>query len=66
MQIMFGKNDAEYENKKVDIIKINWLREPKRFMVYIWKKGCSWQLQKAFKENSNLNYLLLSAEGNSN
>jgi hypothetical protein len=53
MQIFFGKimkgpNKGKYENKKLDMIKIEWVREPKKFSIFTWKPGFSWTLRQVY------------------
>jgi hypothetical protein len=53
IQILFGKiksgpHKGKFENKKIDIITISWVREPKKFMVYTWKPGYSWTLDQVY------------------
>ncbi len=53
LQFLFGKIKdgtfkGQYENKKIDTIKIEWIREPKKFMVYTWKPGQSWILRHVY------------------
>lgn len=50
IQFLFGKINCEncpqkdeYETQKVDLIKINWVHNPKKFSVYVWRPGFSWK-----------------------
>jgi len=59
MQILFGKisckeckEDGAYESKKIDMININWKREPKKFSVFIWNPGYSWKNIANFSNNT--------------
>ena len=55
MQIAFGRiqdkgnYQGQYENKKIDLIKIEWIKEPKKFMVFTWKPGYSWILRQTYE-----------------
>ena len=52
MQILFGRkiNDRT-ESKKIDIIKLEWVREPLEFSIYTWSDGQTWMLRKSYKDN---------------
>lgn len=59
IQILFGKikcqdckEDGAYESRKIDIININWVREPKKFSVFIWNPGYSWKNIATFENNT--------------
>lgn len=47
-KIMKGVNKGKFENKKIDMIKIEWVREPKKFSIFTWKPGFSWTLQQVY------------------
>lgn len=54
LQILFGKTSTgEIESKKIDMIKLEWIREPKEFSVYTWNKGQTWILRQMFKDNES-------------
>ncbi len=53
VQILFGKmhkgpNKGKYETKKIDLIKIDWIKMPKKFMLYTWRPGYSWTLRAVY------------------
>jgi hypothetical protein len=55
MQIPFalmgkGKFQGKYAIKKVDTIRIEWVKQPKKFEVYTWRPGFSWILRQAFTD----------------
>ena len=46
---MFGQTqDGEFEEKKIDFIKIFWVQQPKKFKVFTWKQGASWKLLQSY------------------
>lgn len=54
LQILFGKTaTGEIESKKIDMIKLEWIREPKEFSVYTWNQGQTWILRQMFKDNES-------------
>lgn len=58
MQIFFGKiteksnYKGQYQIKKIDSITIDWVKAPKKFMIYTWKPGYSWVLRFVFTNYS--------------
>lgn len=49
MQILFGQTlDKQFEIKVVEIIRIKWSKQPKKFMIYTWKPGFSWNLWNVY------------------
>jgi len=54
MQLFFGKITedrnfkGQYEINKIDQITIDWIKAPKKFLIYTWKPGFSWVLRFAF------------------
>jgi hypothetical protein len=60
VQILFGKmkkgpQKGKYESKKIDLIKIDWIKPPKKFMVYTWRPGFSWTLRHVYQNYSEKN-----------
>lgn len=60
IQLLFGKISCEfcrekdeYEAQKVDLISINWVHNPKRFSVYIWRPGYSWKNVGTYSDYSS-------------
>lgn len=59
VQLLFGKivckdcqEDGAYESKKIDTIQIYWVREPRKFSVYIWNPGFSWKNIISYDNNT--------------
>ena len=55
VQILFGKMTkgpmkGQYENIKIDLIKIDWIKAPKKFSVFTWKPGNSWVLRHVYSD----------------
>jgi hypothetical protein len=53
IQIPFGREThgqftGQNATKKVEEITINWVRQPKKFMLYTWRPGFSWTLRETF------------------
>jgi len=50
LQVLFGKELKGYKQLKVDQIKIDWVYQPKEFMVYSWRPGGAWVFLQKFKD----------------
>lgn len=49
VQVFFGKQLKGYQNYKVDVIRIDWVLQPKDFIVYSWKQGSTWVMLQKFQ-----------------
>jgi hypothetical protein len=57
LQFLFGKikcqicaEKDEYESIKIDTIRISWVKQPKKFGVYVWRPGFSWKNVGSYKD----------------
>jgi hypothetical protein len=44
----FGPYHGQYESKKIDLIRLEWVRPPRKFSVLTWKPGYSWIVRQSF------------------